>query len=70
MDATEKTDILYRCRKCDRTQARQAGADAPECCDEAMTPEPLPPCTTAAHAEMARNTDDDEPCDDGRGGQL
>ena len=29
---------------------------------------PLPQCITAAHAEMARNTAPDEPCDDARGG--
>jgi hypothetical protein len=28
----------------------------------------LPHCTTAAHAEMARNTAPDEPCDDARSG--
>ena len=27
--------------------------------------EPLDKCLTAPHAEMARNNDDDEPCDDG-----
>ncbi len=31
------------------------------------TIEPLSHCTTAPHAEMARSTNDDEPCDDGRG---
>lgn len=28
--------------------------------------EELDKCSTAAHAEMARNTDADEPCDDDR----
>jgi len=28
--------------------------------------QPLDKCVTAAHAEMARNNDDDEPCDDNR----
>ena len=27
---------------------------------------PLDKCVTAAHPEMARNYDKDEPCDDGR----
>lgn len=26
-------------------------------------------CVTAAHPEMVRNADDDEPCDDGRAGE-
>ena len=30
--------------------------------------ENLPYCTTATSAEHARAWDDDEPCDDGRGG--
>ena len=28
--------------------------------------EELDKCVTAPHPEMARNTDNDEPCDDGR----
>lgn len=30
--------------------------------------EDLPACKTAASAEHARGSDDDEPCDDGRSG--
>jgi hypothetical protein len=32
--------------------------------------EKLPYCTTAPSAEQARTSDDDEPCDDGRGGDV
>lgn len=32
--------------------------------------ETLPHCTTAASAEHARATSDDEPCDDGRTGEI
>jgi hypothetical protein len=32
--------------------------------------EKLPFCTTAPSAEQARALDDDEPCDDGRGGDI
>jgi hypothetical protein len=32
--------------------------------------EELPYCTTAPSAEHARASDDDEPCDDGRGGEI
>lgn len=32
--------------------------------------EKLPYCTTAPSAEQARAHDDDEPCDDGRAGDI
>lgn len=32
--------------------------------------EKLPYCTTTSTAEHARAEDDDEPCDDGRSGEL
>jgi hypothetical protein len=32
--------------------------------------EKLPYCTTASSAEQARSDYDDEPCDDGRGGDV
>ena len=32
--------------------------------------EKLPYCTTAPSAEHARAADDDEPCDDGRSGEV
>lgn len=32
--------------------------------------EKLPYCTTAPSAEQARASDDDEPCDDGREGNI
>ncbi len=35
---------------------------------EKKAEEILKPCTTAASAEHARVHDDNEPCDDGRGG--
>lgn len=30
----------------------------------------LPPCTTAPSAEHARASNDDEPCDDARSGEI
>jgi hypothetical protein len=32
--------------------------------------EKLPPCIVAPSAEHARSNDSDEPCDDGRAGQI
>jgi hypothetical protein len=55
----------YQCPRC---KARKKAAKAPECCGEKMKPAPLPVCTTAASAEHSRPMDDEEPCDDSRGG--
>lgn len=66
----EKEQMIYRCAKCDKTAEYGEGEDAPVCCEEKMIPEPLPQCTSAAHPEMARNSDEDEPCDDGRGREF
>jgi hypothetical protein len=57
----------YRCVECNRTEDYKKGAKPPVCCEKQMVAEPLPVCTSAPHPEMARTTDDDEPCDDGRG---
>jgi hypothetical protein len=63
----KENEKIYRCALCNRTSEYQEGKDAPVCCNEKMIPEPLPQCTSAAHPEMARNTDEDEPCNDGTG---
>lgn len=59
--------INYRCGNCGRTEEIPADKPAPECCGEIMKKFPLDKCTTADHPEMVRNSDDSEPCDDGRG---
>ena len=47
-----------------REQAKvEKGKPVPLCCTKEM--EPLAFCTTAPHPEMARNYDEDLPCDDG-----
>jgi len=56
----------YYCEECEGTVEATAGGEVPECCGRPMKAGPLPPCTTAPHPEMARNYDEDEPCDDGR----
>jgi len=58
----------YRCKECDKTIVIDERDDIPVCCSRKMEVE-LPQCT-AVHPEMARNTEDDEPCDDGRGQGL
>jgi len=56
----EKT---YVCTVCKKQETVKDGDPVPFCCGKTM--EPLPFCTTAPHPEMARNYDEDEPCDDG-----
>lgn len=61
-------EYRYRCFSCSAIREYREGEPVPICCDGPMEIEPLEPCTTAAHPEMARNADDDEPCDDARAG--
>lgn len=58
---------VYRCFSCSAIKKYRKGEAVPICCDQPMVLEKLPYCTTTSHPEMARNTDSDEPCDDGRG---
>jgi len=57
----------YKCGNCGRTEEVVEGSPAPSCCEKIMAKDPLDQCTIAEHAEMVRNYDDNEPCDDGRG---
>jgi hypothetical protein len=55
----------FKCRKCGK---RKKAAGAPECCGGKMDQLPLDVCTTASGPEHSRPMQDDEPCDDSRGG--
>ncbi len=57
---------VYRCSECDSTVEVSGEANSPMCCKKVMVKDPLDPCTTADHAEMVRNADDGDACDDGR----
>ncbi len=57
----------YHCGECDKTLTVDEKDEIPVCCDKKM--HALATCT-AVHPEMARNTESDEPCDDGRGQGL
>ena len=61
------TEYIYRCNTCGRTAAFSDDKSEPLCCEKIMVLDPLDQCTIADHAEMVRNTDKSEPCDDGRG---
>jgi len=58
-------DKEYHCVRCG---ARKTSEKAPDCCGAKMEPLPLKMCTSAASAEHSRPMEDEEPCDDSRGG--
>ncbi|MDD4307779.1 MAG: hypothetical protein PHU53_03105 [Thermoplasmata archaeon] len=55
----------YECGKCGKVIR---ATSLPDCCGRKMTVVKLPPCTSAASAEHSRPMEDEEPCDDSRGG--
>lgn len=59
---TEKDTVTYKCSVCGRELTVERISPIPICCHKEM--EPLPFCTTQPHPEMARNYDEDLPCDD------
>ncbi len=59
--------FVYRCTECNSTVEYSEGMKVPQCCRKVMVKDPLPPCTTADHAEMVRNEEEGGACDDGRG---
>ena len=57
------SEVVYTCSVCGKQAKVEKGKPVPLCCTKEM--EPLPFCTVAPHPEMARNYDEDLPCDDG-----
>jgi hypothetical protein len=57
------SEIIYTCSVCGKQVKAETGQPVPLCCKKEMAP--LPFCTAAPHSEMARNYDEDLPCDDG-----
>jgi hypothetical protein len=60
----EECKCVFRCRKCGKEEKAK---EAPVCCGAKMEL-PLEACTHAYGPEHSRPMDDDEPCDDSRGG--
>jgi hypothetical protein len=58
-------DIGYACPRCGKRIVVPKVQPAPKCCGMEMAADPLPYCTKIPNAEMARETDADEPCADG-----
>jgi len=46
------------------------GNEKPKANEKIKIDDKLPPCTTAPSAEHARASHEDEPCDDGRSGEI
>jgi len=57
------SELIYKCRECNRQITIKKGQPVPFCCHKEM--EPLPFCTKVQDSEMARTADADEPCNDG-----
>lgn len=57
------SNVTYTCPVCGKQLTVEAAAAIPVCHERKM--ERLPVCRTAPNPEMARNYDEDEPCDDG-----
>lgn len=57
------SEIVYTCAVCGKKARAEKGKPVPLCCRREM--DALPVCTTAPNPEMARNYDEDAPCDDG-----
>lgn len=57
------SEAVYICSVCGKESKVEKGQPVPLCCNKEMGP--LPFCTTAPNPEMARNYDQDLPCDDG-----
>jgi DNA-directed RNA polymerase subunit RPC12/RpoP len=55
--------MTYKCSVCGREVTVEKGGSVPFCCKKEM--EPLPFCTEQPQSEMARNYDEDLPCNDG-----
>lgn len=57
----------YKCNKCGKI-VKTKGNEVPKCCNESMEKMPLDICTQPQNAEHARPMDDEDACDDFRGG--
>ncbi len=56
-------EVSYTCSVCGQKAKVKKGKPIPLCCQKEMGP--LESCTVPPHPEMARNYDEDLPCDDG-----
>jgi hypothetical protein len=59
------SENTFECKKCGK---RKSAKTAPECCGRKMVAVTLDACTIAFSAENSRSMENEEPCDDSRGG--
>ena len=59
----------FECSKCKKSVEQDERKDTPTCCEKPMKKIPIGICTEPATAEWSRPMDDEEPCDDFRGGE-
>ena len=57
----------YKCEKCGKI-ITTGKVSVPNCCGKPMKEFPLEPCLQPAHAEHTRPMEDEDACDDFRGG--
>jgi len=62
-------EVTYKCLSCKRTATTDEDEKPPICCGKEMKRVmPRTICLQPSHAEHARPMEDEEPCDDFRGG--
>lgn len=61
------SEETYKCEAC-RKIIKSSDNDIPKCCNNDMKKIPLDICTQPQHAEHSRPMDDEDVCDDFRGG--
>jgi hypothetical protein len=63
---------VYECESCGNTlEVNAEASEKPKCCGNTMkTVEELKACGLSSTAEHSRFDDFDEPCDDGRSGNI
>ena len=60
-------EVTYECEKCGK-KIKTSEGKIPECCNKSMNKITLDICTQPAHAEHSRPMDEEDVCDDFRGG--
>ena len=61
--------IEYECQSCKRTATVEDNQPAPKCCGKVMYQKTKEICIQPTHPEHSRPMEDEEPCNDFRGGK-
>jgi len=60
-------EITYECKECGKI-IKTSNGEVPKCCNKSMSEKKLDICTQPANAEHSRPMDEEDACDDFRGG--